>query len=171
MNYIDILITAPFLYSIIKGFFNGVIKEITGFFSFFVSIYISIKAFSYVEPVIGGLFYLEKEINAILTFSIIFVAAILSIRILSYVLKTTTDALALGFISQLLGAVFGFLKIILVYSVVLFLITEYKILNIDIEDQESRLLKPLQKTSQMLMPNITKHKEVIFEKLKEETKD
>ena len=64
-----------------------------------------------------------------------------------------------------------FYSVVLIYSVVLFLITEYKILNIDIEDQESRLLKPLQKTSQMLMPNITKHKEVIFEKLKEETKD
>ena len=38
MNYIDILIAAPFLYAIIKGFLNGVIKEITGFFSFFVSI-------------------------------------------------------------------------------------------------------------------------------------
>ena len=171
MNYIDILIAAPFLYAIIKGFLNGVIKEITGFFSFFVSIYIAIKVFSDVNPVIKNTLSLESEINSIVSFSITFIAVILCIRIASYFLKKITDALALGFISQLLGAVFGFLKITLIYSVVLFIITEYQMFNIEIKDQKSILLKPLQKTSQMLMPNITKHKEVIFEKIKKETEN
>ena len=42
MNYLDIIIAVPLLYGLIKGFSNGIVKEVTSLLALFVGVYIAI---------------------------------------------------------------------------------------------------------------------------------
>ena len=59
MNYLDIIIAVPLLYGLIKGFSNGLIKEVSSFSLLMVAgVYIAINFSEFLEPkvvdVLGG---------------------------------------------------------------------------------------------------------------------
>ena len=55
MNYLDIVIAILLLYGLIKGFTNGLIKEITGLLGLIVGVYVAINFSSYLNPKLSGL--------------------------------------------------------------------------------------------------------------------
>ena len=54
MNYLDIIIVVPLLYGLIKGFSNGLIKEVTTLTALLVGVYVAIKFSLYLEPKVAG---------------------------------------------------------------------------------------------------------------------
>ena len=170
MNYIDIIISVPLLYGLIKGFSNGIIKEITNVFSVVLAIYVGVHFADLIEP------YLQSDVLSgheraipLIAFLIVFVIIIIIIKSIGELIDRLTKLLALGVISRFLGAIFGVFKIMVIFSGALFFLTEYKIINHQIE-KDSILLKPIQNASTVIIPKINKHKETIIETTKENTK-
>ena len=50
MNYLDIIIAVPLLYGLIKGFSNGLVKEVTSLLALFIGVYVAINFSEYLEP-------------------------------------------------------------------------------------------------------------------------
>ena len=73
MNYLDIAIAAPLLYGLIKGFSNGLIKEITGLLSLIIGIYIAVNFSILLEPHLSGIFAYYEQFKPIIVFAVLFV--------------------------------------------------------------------------------------------------
>ena len=82
MNYLDIAIAVPLLYGLIKGFSNGLIKEITGLLSLVVGIYVALNFSNLLEPHLSGIFDNYEKFKPIIAFAVLFVATILRIKII-----------------------------------------------------------------------------------------
>ena len=170
MNYVDIIISIPLLYALIKGFSNGIIKEITNVFSVVLAIYVGVHFSNLIEP------YLQSDVLSgyerampLIAFLIVFIVILIIIKSIGELIDRLTKLLALGIISRFLGAIFGVFKIMVIFSGALFFLTEYKIIDHQIE-KDSILLKPIQEVSEVLVPKINKHKKIILETTKENTK-
>ena len=57
MNYLDIVIAIPLLYGLIKGFTNGLIKEITGLLGLIIGVYVAINSSSFFFSFSAFFFY------------------------------------------------------------------------------------------------------------------
>ena len=170
MNYLDIAIAVPLLYGLIKGFSNGIIKEITNVLSVVLAIYVGIHFADLIEP------YLQSDALSgyerampLIAFVFVFIIILIIIKSIGELIDRITKLLALGIISRFLGAIFGIFKIIVVFSGMLFFLTEYKIIGHQIE-KDSILLTPIQDVSEILIPKINKHKRIIIDTTKENTK-
>jgi len=168
MNYLDIIIAVPLLYGLIKGFSNGLVKEITGLLGLIIGVYVAINFSSYLYPrfteFLGG----YEQFVPIISFVTLLFVSILVIRLLGYFLDKLTKALALGVISRILGAIFGFFKIAVIFSFLLFIVTEYGLINTQTQ-KESVLLKPLQDVAAIITPEINKHKDTFLDKVEKNT--
>ena len=168
MNYLDIVIAIPLVYGLVKGFTNGLIKEITGLLGLLIGVYVAINFSSYLHPkfaeVLGG----YEQFIPIISFATLFIVSVLMIKILGYGIDKLTKALALGFVSRILGAIFGFLKIVVIFSFLLVIVTDYGLIDNETKEK-SVLLQPLQDVSKIITPEINKHKDNIIEKAKEGT--
>lgn len=168
MNYIDIVIVVPLIYGIIKGFSNGLIKEVTDLLGLFIGAYIAIQFSSYLYPKISSFLIGYDQFIPIISFVIVFIVSVVFIKTLGYIIDKSAHALALGFVSRLLGAVFGFLKVVIVFAIILSLTQQYKILKKDIQ-KKSVLVLPLQQVAEIIMPKINKQKEIIIDAAKKNT--
>ena len=119
MNYLDIAIAVSLLYGLIKGFSNGLIKEITGLLSFVVGIYVALNFSNLLEPHLSRIFDNYEQFKPLLAFAILFISVLLLIKLLGYLTDKLTKALALGFLSRILGGIFGMLKLALIISFLL----------------------------------------------------
>lgn len=172
MNYLDIIIIIPLLYGAVKGFSNGLIKEITGLLGLIIGVYVAVNFSSYLYPKFTEFLGGHEQFVPIIAFTTLFVVSIFSIRLIGNILDKLTKILALGWISKILGSVFGVLKIVVIFSFLLVFVTEYEKIDswITKEKNESVLLKPLQEIAIIITPEINKHKETFLNKVEKNTK-
>ena len=155
MNHLDIIITVPLIYGLIKGFSNGLIKEVSMLAALFIGVYVAINFSLYLEPKIEGVLREHKEFVSIVSFAIMFLISVLCIKTIGFVFEKITKALALGLVSRFLGAVFGLLKVIVLFSFLLFIITDYNLITKKTKD-DSVLYKPLSNISKTITPKLKK---------------
>jgi len=168
MNYLDIVIAIPLLYGLIKGFTNGLIKELTGLLGLIIGVYVAINFSSYLYPkfeeILGG----YEQFIPIIAFATLFIVSVLMIKILGYIIDKLTKALALGLVSRVLGAIFGLLKVVVIFSFLLAIVSDYDLIDKNTQD-ESVLLKPIQEVSELITPEINKQKTTILDKVEKST--
>ena len=164
MNYLDIVIAIALLYGLVKGFTNGLIKEITGLLGLIIGVYVAINFSSYLHPKFEGIFGGYEQLIPIIAFATLFTVSVLMIKILGYIIDKLTKALALAFVSRILGAIFGFLKVVVIFSFILATVTEYNLIDKNTKEK-SVLLKPIQEVSDLIAPEINKHKTTILDKV------
>jgi membrane protein required for colicin V production len=170
MNYLDIVIAIPLVYGLVKGFTNGLIKEITGLLGLLIGVYVAINFSSYLHPKFAEVLAGYEQFIPIISFATLFIVSVLMIKILGYIIDKLTKALALGFVSRILGAIFGFLKIVVIFSFLLAIVTDYGLIDNETKEK-SVLLQPLQDVSNRITPEINKHKDIIIEKAKEKLEE
>lgn len=171
MNYLDIIISLSLLYGFVKGYSNGIIREITNISSVVLALYVGVHFSELIHP------YLNLEIlsdysNAIplIAFLIVFIIILVIIKSLGELINGLTKMLALGLISRFMGAIFGLLKLLIICCFFLIIANQYQL--IDSKKQGSSvLITPLQKATNIIAPEINKHKENIIEATKETTKN
>ena len=168
MNYLDIVIVIPLLYGMAKGFSNGVIKEISGLLGLLVGAYVAISFSSYLHPKFTEFLGGYEQFIPIISFAALFIIIVIMIKILGYIIDKFTKALALGFVSKLLGAIFGLLKTLIIFSFLFSLVIDYELIDKEIQ-QQSVLVIPLKEVSEIIIPEINKHKKIIIEATKEST--
>ena len=160
MNYLDISIAAPILYGLIKGFSNGLIKEVTGLLSLIIGVYVAVNFSKILEPYLSGFFNNYEQFKPILAFAILFVVTILIIKLIGVLGNKLTKALALRPISRIFGSIFGGFKIALTISFLLTIESKFEMIPKDIKEG-SELYNPTNSLLEILTPHFKEQKNFI----------
>ena len=160
MNYLDIIIAVPLLYGLIKGFSNGIVKEVTSLLALFVGVYIAINFSEYLEPKFIDILDGYKEFVPVLAFGVLFLVSVFCIKAIGFVVDKLTKALALGIFSRIFGGVFGFLKVVVIFSFLLFVINDYNLVNKKAKNS-SVLFDPLTDIAKTITPQLKKHQSIL----------
>ena len=169
MNYLDIIIVVLLFYGIVKGFSNGIITEISNIISVFLAIYIGVHFSQLIYPQLQFDVLSEySNIIPLIAFLIVFIVILVIVKSIGELINKITKQLALGFISRLLGAVFGMIKLLIICGLILVPVTDYELIDKQIQES-SILLTPLKRVSKTTIPEINKHKKTIIEATKEST--
>lgn len=124
MNPLDILITIILAYGLIRGIFRGMIKEISSIIGVLAGFY---GAYSYYPLLAKTLDHWITSVPAlnIISFTIIFCFIFFVISLLGVVIKYLMNLASMGWFDRILGSGFGFLKGILIVSVILVVLTAF----------------------------------------------
>jgi membrane protein required for colicin V production len=160
MNYLDIALVIPLVYGFFTGFSRGIVKEITSLVSLVIGLYIAINFSFYLETYLEGVIKEQKALIPTISFALVFAATLVIIKIIGNLIERITNALALGVISKLTGAIFGSIKIAVLLSVLIFFEQKIEIVPKEIV-KSSTLKKPIEKILVVIIPKITEHQEII----------
>ena len=119
MSYIDIVLGGLILFGVVKGFIKGLIVEVASLLALILGVYGAIH-FSYFAGNLLSVYvnWSENYLN-FAAFAITFVCIIVAISLLGRFLTKIAKLVALGMLNNLMGAVFGGLKIVLIFGILL----------------------------------------------------
>jgi len=171
MNYLDIALVIPMIYGIIRGFSKGIVNEITSLAAIVIGVYLALNFSVYFEEFFADIIskfssdFAKNEQNGfipIISFALIFLCSIISIKSIGALIDKITNALALGIISKITGSLFGFAKLCIILSCVIYF---EKTINIIPEKsiKSSVVYAPVESVIHKLKPSIEKHEGVIKE--------
>ncbi len=157
MNFLDIILALPIILLAFAGYKKGLIKEIASLAALILGIYFAI----YFSEVVAGLLLEHFDINHkyvfIIAFILTFIGVVLAVSIIGRLLDKVASLAALGFINKFLGFIFGFLKGVIIMSVLILLFnmidSNAKILKEDTRDG-SMLYAPISKIAPLILLNI-----------------
>ncbi len=142
MNPLDIIIIIIIGYGLIRGIFRGMIKEVSSIVGVLAGFYAAYTYYPMVSetlrPWITSLSFLN-----IISFMIVFCGVFLAIAMVGVVIKYLMHVASLGWLDRILGASLGFVKGILIVSVILVALTAFL-------PQEAKLVK-----ASLLAPHVT----------------
>jgi membrane protein required for colicin V production len=119
MNYIDIIIIIFLGFAMVRGFINGLVKEVASLAALILGIWGAIKFSSFTADKLYDYFDLTGKYVGIVSFLITFGIIVVVIHFIGLLIDKLVDAVALSFVNRLLGIVFGLFKSILIMSVIL----------------------------------------------------
>tara|TARA_B110001450_G_C17513836_1_gene437571 strand:- start:193 stop:756 length:564 start_codon:yes stop_codon:yes gene_type:complete len=171
MNYLDIALVIPMMYGVVRGFSKGIINEITALLSIIIGVYLALNFSVYFQE-----FFTDKISNIspklskkeienfmpIISFGIIFIFSVISIKAIGAIIDKITNFLALGIISKIIGALFGFVKLCVILSCIIYFEKTINIIPKKVIES-SVVYSPLESVLDKLMPSIKKHEGVIKE--------
>ena len=160
MNTIDIILAALLLFGLIKGFLDGFFVAITSLVALAIGLFGAIH-FSYFMAnfLKDHVEWTEKYIQ-IIAFVSTFAIIIILISFTGKFLTKIAEKASLGIMNKFFGAVFGFLKIGLILSVVLIVFDKLNKAMPFVEKElveESILFVPVKNIAPMIFPSILKN--------------
>lgn len=162
MNALDIILGGILLVAFFLGFRKGLVASLISFLRFFIAGYIAIYYVADVKPYMYWLGEQQEIVYQIAAFVLCFIAVSLVLWLVSKMLTSFVNFLALGVVNRLLGGLFSVLKYALLLSLVLF---GLKIADKDkswiTEDQgeDSYLYDPIVSFAPGIMPLISEFME------------
>ena len=160
MNYLDIILAVPLLYGLIKGFSNGLVKEVASLLALFIGVYVAINFSEYLEPKFINILDGSQEFVPVFAFVVLFLVSVLCIKILGFFIDKLTKVLALGIFSRIFGAVFGFSKVVVIFSFLLFSFADYNLVDKQ-SKEDSVLFEPLTDVVKIITPQLEKHQSIL----------
>jgi membrane protein required for colicin V production len=124
MNPFDIFILIITGYSLIRGLFRGLIKEVSSIIGVLGGFYAAYSYYPMVAKLLAGLIVNSSYLN-ILSFLIIFCTVLIIISILGIVIKYLLNVAFLGWIDRACGLAFGLIKGILIVTVLFIILTTF----------------------------------------------
>jgi membrane protein required for colicin V production len=171
MNYLDIVLVIPMVYGIVRGFSKGIVNEITSLAAIAIGVYLALNFSVYFEEFFTNIIskfssdFAKNEKKAfipIISFALIFLCSIITVKAIGAVIDKITNVLALGIISKIIGALFGFVKLCIILSCVIYF---EKTINIIPKKtiKSSVVYSPIESVVDKLSPSLKKHEGVIKE--------
>ena len=124
MNLLDIFTIIVTAYCLIRGIFRGLIKEVSAIIGVFAGFFAAYTFYPDVAKLLSPWISNTGYLN-ILSFLIIFCLLFILISILGIIIKYILKVAFLGWIDRICGAGFGFVKGILIVSIVLMTLTAF----------------------------------------------
>jgi len=124
MNPFDILILVILGYSLIRGLFRGLVKEISSVIGVFGGFYAAFTYYKVFAGLLAGLIQDESYLN-ILSFLIIFCSVLIVVSVLGVIIKYLLNIAFLGWFDRVGGVIFGIAKAILIVSVLFISLTAF----------------------------------------------
>jgi membrane protein required for colicin V production len=124
MNPFDILILVILGYSLIRGLFRGLVKEISSVIGVFGGFYAAFTYYKVLASLLAGLIQDVSYLN-ILSFLIIFCSVLIVVSVLGVIIKYLLNITFLGWFDRVGGVIFGLAKAILIVSVLFISLTAF----------------------------------------------
>ena len=124
MNPFDILIIVILGYSLVRGLFRGLVKEISSIIGVFGGFYAAYTYYTVLARYLSGLIHDVSYLN-ILSFLIIFCCVLIIVSVLGIIIKYLLNIAFLGWVDRIGGLVFGFVKAVLIVSVLFISLTAF----------------------------------------------
>jgi len=124
MNPFDILILVILGYSLIRGLFRGLVKEISSLIGVFGGFYAAYTYYQFLAGLLSGLIQDISYLN-ILSFLILFCGVLIVVSVLGVIIKYLLNIAFLGWVDRVGGVVFGLAKGILIVSVLFISLTAF----------------------------------------------
>lgn len=126
LNYIDYIIIAIFLLSILAGLVRGFIREVIALATWVAAF---VVASMYATPLAGALTHTSENaaqslslVSVAVSFICIFIVILLIGMLVSYILSSLVEMGGISFFNRLLGAIFGFARGFFVVLLLVFLV-------------------------------------------------
>lgn len=124
MNPFDVFIILVLGYSIVRGLFRGLVKEVSSIIGVLGGFYAAYSYYPMVAKLLSGLITEQSYLN-ILSFLIIFCGILIIISILGVVIKYLLNVAFLGWIDRVCGVGFGLIKGVLIVTVLFIILTTF----------------------------------------------
>ena len=124
MNPFDVFIIIVMGYSIVRGLFRGLVKEVTSIIGVLGGFYAAYSYYPMVAKLLSGIIE-DRSYLHILSFMIIFCGILLIISILGVVIKYLLNIAFLGWIDRICGVGFGLIKGVLIIAVIFIILTTF----------------------------------------------
>jgi len=124
MNPLDMVIIVILGYSLLRGIFRGLVKEISSIIGVLTGFYTAYTYYPLLAKPLARWISNIPYLN-ILSFMIIFCIIFIIISILGIIIKYLLNIAFLGWVDRICGAGFGIIKGILIVSVVLISLTAF----------------------------------------------
>ena len=124
MNPFDIFIIIVVGYSLIRGLFRGLVKEVSSIIGVLGGFYAAYSYYPMVAKLFSGLIINSSYLN-ILSFLIIFCSVLIIISILGVVIKYLMNVAFLGWVDRACGLGFGLIKGFLIITVLFIILTTF----------------------------------------------
>ena len=167
MNTFDIILTALLVFGFAKGLFKGLFVEVASLVALISGIYGAIHFSNFTANLLSKYVELDEKYLTIIAFAITFAIIVIVISLIGKLFTKIADFAQLGLLNKLLGGVFGALKIGLILSVVLLILSK---LNNTIplvsenQQENSVLYQPIKNLAPTIFPDFFE----VAEKDKEE---
>jgi membrane protein required for colicin V production len=124
MNPFDILIIVVLGYSLVRGLFRGLVKEVSSLIGVLGGFYAAYTYYKVLAGLLAGLIHDTSYLN-ILSFLIIFCGVLIIVGVLGVIIKYLLNIAFLGWVDRIGGIVFGVLKGILIVSILFITLTAF----------------------------------------------
>jgi membrane protein required for colicin V production len=124
MNPFDTIITIILGYCLIRGFFRGLIKEISSIIGVLGGFYAGHTYYMEISRPLGA--WISNPAYAkILGFMLLFCGVFIFVSILGVIIKYLMNIAFLGWVDRICGVLFGIAKGVLITSVILMMLTAF----------------------------------------------
>lgn len=155
MQWVDILISVPLIYGLVKGLRNGLLVEVISAVSYLVALYLAMKLAVGVGEWMQLNWKWEASTAQLMAFILLLVAVVVGLQLVASMLTKLVQFSGLGLLNRAGGAVVGALKVALIMSVLLHFVERYQITKWIVNEEkqaQSILWKPLLKFSAIAYP-------------------
>ena len=119
MYYIDIIIILILLIGAIMGFMKGLLIEVATLAALVAGVYAAIRYSDYVAGVLEDFLNLNPQYSTPVALAVTFLLVVVVIFIIGKLLTKLADAVSLGLVNKLFGALFGAAKAFILICVLL----------------------------------------------------
>jgi membrane protein required for colicin V production len=124
MNPFDIIIIVILGYSLVRGIFRGLVKEVSSIIGALGGFYAAFTYYTMLAKLLSGLIKETAYLN-ILSFLIIFCGVLIIVGILGIIIKYLLNIAFLGWVDRIGGVGFGLVKGILIASILFITLTAF----------------------------------------------
>ncbi len=124
MNAFDIIVVVVLAYSLIRGIFRGLVKEVSSIVGVLGGFFAAYSFYGVAARFLTG-FVSSPAYRNILAFLAIFCAVVVVVNLLAIVIKYLMKIVFLGWLDRIGGLGFGFLKGVLIVSVLFMALTAF----------------------------------------------
>jgi membrane protein required for colicin V production len=167
MNTFDIILAIILVFGLVTGYFQGLIVEVASLASLIIGIYISMHFSYFLANILTDVGDLKPSVVQMVSFAATFFLVVLGIGLAGKFFTKLAEKIHLGFVNNILGAVFGLLKMAIIISIVLLVFDALnsKIPFVSKEKMDnSALYEPLKNLGTKVFPKLIQVRGVIEEK-------
>jgi len=124
MNPFDIIIIVILGYSLVRGVFRGLVKEVSSIVGVLGGFYAAFTYYTMLAKLLSGLIKEPAYLN-ILSFLIIFCSVLIIVGVLGIIIKYLLNIAFLGWIDRIGGVGFGLVKGVLIVSILFISLTAF----------------------------------------------
>jgi len=124
MNPFDIIIIVILGYSLVRGVFRGLVKEVSSIVGVLGGFYAAFSYYTMLAKILSGLIKEPAYLN-ILSFLIIFCSVLIIVGVLGIIIKYLLNIAFLGWVDRIGGVGFGLVKGVLIVSILFISLTAF----------------------------------------------